>query len=119
MELRAALIQLKAVLSLLLLRYRFEMAQPAETYRNDTQALRTDSGWIKWGTDGWKPEYGARVGRLLDVLTGDGGSVCWVGLPMPRSPGYRKKLQTINEVVEENTQGLIGEPPVWTERAIL
>jgi len=30
-----AMIQLKAVLSSLLLRYRFEMAQPPETYRND------------------------------------------------------------------------------------
>lgn len=75
---------------------------------NDTQGLRTDSGWIKWGTDGWKPEYGARVGRLLDVLTGDGRSVCWVGLPMPRSPGYRKKLKAINDVVEEATQGRDG-----------
>ncbi len=30
-----AMIQLKAIFSVLLLRYEFEMAQPAESYRND------------------------------------------------------------------------------------
>lgn len=75
---------------------------------NDTQGLRTDSGWIKWGTDEWKPEYGARVGRLLDVLTADGGAACWVGLPMPRSNGYRKKLETINGIVEDAASGRSG-----------
>jgi hypothetical protein len=75
---------------------------------NDTQSLRTDSGWIKWGTDGWRPEYAARVGRLVDVLTPDGQSVCWVGLPMPRSTGYRRKLKTINDLVEETVRGREG-----------
>lgn len=68
---------------------------------NDTQGLRTDTGWIKWGAAGWNDAYAERVERLLDIVTPAGQPVCWVGLPIVRSPGYRKKVSAVNALVEK------------------
>jgi len=68
---------------------------------NDAQSLRTPNGWIKWGDAAWREEYLRRVGELLGIVAPAGEPVCWVGLPIVRSPGYRRKIELVNALVEE------------------
>jgi hypothetical protein len=75
---------------------------------NDAQSLKTGAGWIKWGTEEWRTEYARRIEGLLDTLAVDGRPVCWIGLPIVRSPGYRRKIQLINELVAQAVDGRAG-----------
>lgn len=68
---------------------------------NDTQSLKTESGWIRWGEDGWRGEYISRVQELSNIVSPNGEPVCWIGLPIPRSSGYRRKLEKINGMIRD------------------
>jgi hypothetical protein len=68
---------------------------------NDAQSLRMPDGWIKWGEVAWREEYVRRVAELLAIVAPAGEPVCWIGLPIVRSPGYRRKVELINALVEE------------------
>lgn len=72
---------------------------------NDSQSLHMGDGWIKWGEPGWRGEYASRVSDLVDLLSPNGQPVCWLGLPIARSPAYRRKLELINEIIKENVDG--------------
>jgi hypothetical protein len=75
---------------------------------NDTQSLKLEDGWINWGEDGWRGEYVSRVHDLLGIVSPNKEPVCWIGLPIVRSPGYRKKVERINGMLRDAVEAHRG-----------
>lgn len=65
---------------------------------NDGQNMTVDGKPVSFGTDEWRAEYTRRVGRAMDIATGEGRRVYWVGLPIARPTSYAEKSRMLNEV---------------------
>ncbi len=70
---------------------------------NDAQSLLDVDKTVvqsKVGSDAWKAEYGKRVGAVMDLLSGGGRTLIWIGVPNAESPNL-DNLKFVNEVVQD------------------
>lgn len=64
---------------------------------NDGQQIHGMSDPVD--SDGWRAEYGKRVGATMDQLGADGRTLIWVGIPNGPSDDFTARLRVQNEVV--------------------
>jgi uncharacterized protein len=87
---------------------------------NDGQGFVEDGKVLAFGTDAWVSAYQRRIAAFLDLLTGDGAHVLWVGLPPMKSGQYNAKAAEINRIAYTvvsqypqaawwNPQSLVGD----------
>jgi hypothetical protein len=67
---------------------------------NDSGVAR-DEPIDESGEPAWRANYGALVDEMLDVLTGDGRSVFWVGSPTLRDEHKNDGVRQVNDVARE------------------
>jgi uncharacterized protein len=68
----------------------------------DRQPLRSPSGGqLRFGTDGWRAEYGRRVDRLIKAMKRRNGAVYWVGLPVVGKSELNDDIQVINDIARD------------------
>ncbi len=48
-------------------------------------------------TENWDAEYAKRIDQFIQIVTGSGASVIWVGLPIMRDPKFSKVEHRLNE----------------------
>lgn len=65
---------------------------------NDAQDLAIDGRAYPVDTDEWREEYGRRVAEVVDLLTADGRTLIWVGIPNAKSPEFTKRLEILRDV---------------------
>lgn len=65
---------------------------------NDAQDLAIDGRAYPVDTDEWREEYGRRVAEVIDLLTADGRTLVWVGIPNAKSPEFTKRLEILRDV---------------------
>ncbi len=66
---------------------------------NDTQGLYMGKGeWIRWGEEGWWPEYARRIDELCTILAPDEQQIYWVGLPTMRPDKFRGRVEYVNTI---------------------
>lgn len=69
---------------------------------NDAQSLKTPDGWIHIADfAAWKAEYRRRVAEVLDIMTKDGASIWWIGLPVMRVSDLDRVGPIINAIVQD------------------
>jgi len=83
---------------------------------NDRLDMRGDDGsYLRFRTDAWREAYVRRVDRILEVLTGAGMRVVWLGNPIARSGTYSADMSYINDIyAEETTRFGARFVPLWT-----
>ena len=69
---------------------------------NDAQGIWTPAGWIRWGERGWRPEFEARVDRVLEMMRGR--RVFWVGPPNMRNPLFSQRLSMLSLLIESRVE---------------
>jgi hypothetical protein len=75
---------------------------------NDAQGLARQDGSFIVGTPTgeaggdleWREEYGRRVGETMDLLSADGRTLIWVGIPNDDNPEVTARMAVQNEVVQ-------------------
>lgn len=75
---------------------------------NDGQGMTIDATAYPLGSATWAEVYAQRVTRVLDILTGSGARVVWVGLANAPDPEFSARL----EVVRDVTRAAIEAYPV-------
>jgi uncharacterized protein len=65
---------------------------------NDAQDLLIDGRSYPVTTDQWQDEYRRRVSEVVDLLTGDGRTLVWVGIPNAKSAEFTKRLRILRDV---------------------
>ncbi len=72
---------------------------------NDGQSLfmgtDADPEWIRWEDPAWPAAYRRRIAALCDALAPAGQPVFWLGMPIPRQPKLRRRLQRINDLARD------------------
>jgi len=68
---------------------------------NDAQGFEIDGAVYHYGDDEWFNIYFSRVDSFIRDLCGHAGHVYWIGMPPMRSPGYNRRMQSLNEVFED------------------
>ena len=93
---------------------------------NDAQGLRMpkdhDTKWIRWGEDGWFPEYRKRVEAFAELIAPDDSrQLFWLGMPAMRSHKLDTRVKQINDVyrsvIDERESGFYFETrPVLADK---
>jgi hypothetical protein len=65
---------------------------------NDGQGFVEDGKVLAFGSDAWMQVYQDRIAAFLSLLTQNGATVVWVGLPPMKSAQYNEKAAVINRV---------------------
>jgi hypothetical protein len=68
---------------------------------NDSQQIRTDTGWFPFGTAEWLDQYRTVVGSTMDLIVEHSTRVYWVGAPIMAGPGFSEDMALINSIFEE------------------
>lgn len=87
---------------------------------NDGQGFVEGGITYPFGTPGWQAIYQRRVEAYLDMLTADGATVVWLGLPPMKSTDYDQRIALINRIdatvvkssphaIWFSTAGLVGD----------
>ena len=53
-----------------------------------------------FGSPTWRAEYRRRVATVMDTVTGRGGYLVWVGLPISRDAEQTLRFDVINSIVQ-------------------
>ncbi|MDP3656271.1 MAG: DUF459 domain-containing protein [Brevundimonas sp.] len=80
---------------------------------NDAQGIDTGGAVHRFGTDGWKAAYAARIDDLVALLRSRDVAVYWVGLPRMKRESFDAKMALINDVAEARMRAL-GVPYIET-----
>jgi uncharacterized protein len=67
---------------------------------NDNQPVRYKGHSAPTFSDTWKLEYAKRIEQFIQIATGAGGSVIWVGLPIMRSEKFSATEGKLNALYE-------------------
>jgi hypothetical protein len=67
---------------------------------NDNQNFLVGDHGVVFGSAEWRQVYGARVGRLMELVTRSGRPLIWVGLPVMKDPGRSQQMRILNSVYE-------------------
>ena len=65
---------------------------------NDGQGFIEDGKVLAFGSDAWIQVYQNRIEAFLSLLTQNGATVVWVGLPPMKSSQYNEKAAFINRI---------------------
>ena len=65
---------------------------------NDGQGFVEDGKVLAFGSEDWIQVYQNRIAAFLNLLTQNGATVVWVGLPPMKSAQYNEKAAVINRV---------------------
>jgi len=65
---------------------------------NDGQGFVEDGVTYPFGSEGWKRIYQRRVQAYLDMLSANGATVVWLGLPPMKSDIYDARIALINRI---------------------
>lgn len=65
---------------------------------NDGQPITIDGEVYPLTSDAWAEAYTERVTRMLDILTGSGARVVWVGLANAPDPEFSERLKVVRDV---------------------
>jgi hypothetical protein len=65
---------------------------------NDGQGFVENGKVLTFGSDAWMQVYQDRISSFLSLLTQDGATVVWVGLPPMKSAQYNEKAAVINRI---------------------
>ncbi len=68
---------------------------------NDAQAMEVDGKPYKVRTPEWQAEYRKRVGLTMDLLSGQGRLVMWVGTPHMRSAEFDERQTILNGIYRD------------------
>ncbi len=68
---------------------------------NDAQSMEVDGKPYKVRTPEWQAEYRKRVGLTMDLLSGSGRLVLWVGTPHMRSEEFDERQMILNGIYKE------------------
>ena len=68
---------------------------------NDDQALAVDGTSYRAPAPEWVAEYRRRVGGIMDVLTGGGRQVVWIGMPPMQGASYSEAMGLIGGLMAE------------------
>ncbi|PRP94747.1 hypothetical protein ENSA5_40700 [Enhygromyxa salina] len=70
---------------------------------NDRQGLYMGEGadpeWIRYGSEGWEPEYRRRINAFANAMTPAGEGLIWVGIPQMRSAKLCAHVAYVNRLV--------------------
>lgn len=83
---------------------------------NDAQgAIDRDGAPTPYTDPAWDEVYAARVRTFAKVMTDRKVAVFWIGMPMPRDPGYREKMARLNTIYEQELKTLLQATflPTW------
>lgn len=77
---------------------------------NDDQSLTGEGGTGPFGTQEWQAEYRRRVGGLMDLVTGKGTTIFWVGIPPMRNAArFDEKYRLINDIARTEAERRPGK----------
>lgn len=65
---------------------------------NDGQDVMYEGKVLKVGSSAWREVYARRVDRAMRILTKNGRRVYWVGNPIMRDIGYRRRVAMMNHI---------------------
>jgi len=65
---------------------------------NDGQGFQEDGKVLAFGSDAWVQVYQQRIAAFLSLLTQNGATVVWVGLPPMKSAQFNEKAAEINRI---------------------
>lgn len=71
---------------------------------NDAQRMMLPDRVLAFDDAAWAAEYETRVDAMLAKLKDHGARVLWVGLPIPRSDSFARKLARLNAIYEDRAQ---------------
>jgi uncharacterized protein len=75
---------------------------------NDGQNIAVRGQVLEFNSTAWRREYTRRVSAVIDVLSGDGRQLYWVGQPIARAADFDAKMQVLNEIYAEQADGRDG-----------
>jgi len=67
---------------------------------NDGQNVLFKGKVLEVGSKAWQEVYARRVGKAMDILTKGGRRAYWVGNPIMRDHGYRKRISMMDHIYE-------------------
>jgi hypothetical protein len=67
---------------------------------NDAQQMTLPDRVVPFADPAWAEVYAARVDGIIRRLEDDGATVIWVGLPIPRSDVFARKLERLNAIYQ-------------------
>lgn len=65
---------------------------------NDGQNVLHRGKVLKVGTKAWQEVYARRVGKAMSILTRGGRRVYWLGQPIMKDSGYRRRIAMMNRI---------------------
>jgi hypothetical protein len=68
---------------------------------NDAQAMEVNGKPFKVRTPEWQAEYRKRVGLVMDLLSGEGRLLMWVGTPHMRSGEFDERQTILNSIYRD------------------
>ena len=71
---------------------------------NDPQDIKSDKGYLRFGSSDWKSEYAQRATKLVSIAHNCGAKAAWLALPPMREAGYEKKMDVIRLAQDEACQ---------------
>jgi uncharacterized protein len=67
---------------------------------NDNQNFLVDGHAVVFGTAEWKSVYRQRVSKVMELVTGAGRPMIWVGMPIMKDAGRSKQMRMLNAIFE-------------------
>jgi hypothetical protein len=71
---------------------------------NDNQNFLIGDHGVVLGTAEWKSAYRARVARVMDIVTGGGRPLIWVGMPIMKDPARSRTMRMINAIFQSEAK---------------
>jgi hypothetical protein len=71
---------------------------------NDNQSFLVGDHGVVLGSAEWKAAYRNRVARMMDIVTGSGRPLVWVGMPVMKDPARSKTMRMLNAIFESEAQ---------------
>ena len=62
---------------------------------NDAQDIKTDKGYLRFGTPAWSEEYEKRASRIAQTAKSCSAKFAWLELPPMRDPKYNDKMLVV------------------------
>jgi hypothetical protein len=80
----------------------------AQVGGNDCQGMTHPNGRTaaRWDEEQWETLYGERVAEFVRIFRDAGAEVVVVGMPIMRSPTYRRKMERLNRVTRQAVEGM-------------
>lgn len=72
---------------------------------NDGQNIAARGNVLPFASQEWQREYGRRVSAVMDILSGDGRRLYWVGQPIARSGDFDAKMRVLNGIYAAQAEG--------------